>query len=348
MLSVIIGDIVGSRFEFMSIQEKDVTLFHSACCFTDDTVCNAAITDANLTISDYLKQRKNIEDKYGQIPESFYLNEFLQKTYTKKLVSFCKEYPMAGYGKGFHKWLDNPQPYNSNGNGSLMRASSVSLIFDENIENFTEQATAISHNHPEALLYTKHYSQILFLLKNSCIENKTIQNKKEMIKNFITENSIEIKSVKEYSQLEGYHVFAKPTLERALASWLEADNFEDTLKNVLYIGSDTDTTCAVASTFAEYTWGIELSMLEQLYRYFDFKNIELLKIVCRSYKISSYWNILPLENQNYINHLIELKLEDPTASYDALEIPSDADYYKGKLPTLTLIQKIKRWLHLSS
>ena len=346
MLSVIIGDIVGSRFEFMPTREKDVQLFHPACCFTDDTVCNAAITDANLTIADYLKQRKIIEDKHGDIPEDFDLNEFLQKTYIKRLVSFCKDYPMAGYGKGFFKWVNNPEPYNSNGNGALMRVSSVSLIFDENIEEFTEQATAISHNHPETLLYTKYYSQILFLFKKSCMENKTVQDKKEMINLFIKEHSIEIKSVQEYSQLQGYHVFSKPTLERALASWLEADNFEDTLKNALYIGSDTDTTCAIASTFAEYTWGIEKSMLEQLYRYFDFKNIELLKIVCRSYKTSNYWNILPLENQNYINHIIDLKLEDPTASYDALQIPSDEDYYKGKIPPLILSQKIKKWLNL--
>lgn len=329
MLSVIIGDIVGSRFEFMSTQEKDVQLFHSACSFTDDTVCHAAITQANL------KNKSLIFEEY-------------QKTYIQELTNFCKNYPMAGYGKGFHEWIKNPVPYSSNANGCLMRISSVSLIFDYQIDEITKAATDISHNHPEALLYTKYYSQILFILKQSCLENRDEMYKKNTIKEFLVKHHIKIESVENYHTTAGYHVFAKPTLERALASWLEAESFEETLKNSLYIGSDTDTTCAIAATFAEYTWGISDGMLEQLYRYFDFKNIELLKIVCSSYKSSSYYSCIYDSTKNYIDHIIHLKLTDPTAAYDALDIPSDEDYFKGKKlinKELKLLDKIKRYLH---
>lgn len=329
MLSVIIGDIVGSRFEFMSTQEKDVQLFHSACSFTDDTVCHAAITQANL---------KN---------KSLSFQEY-QKTYTKELISFCKKYPMAGYGKGFHEWTKNPVPYQSNANGCLMRVSSVSLIFNEKIDEITDLATAITHNHPEALIHTQYYSQILFSLKKSCIENRDEVYKKNIIKDFLIQNSIDVGSVENYHQTGGYHVFAKPTLQRALASWLEAQSFEETLRNSLYIGSDTDTTCAIAATLAEYTWGIEKNMLEQLYRYFDFKNIELLKIICTSYKSSNYHSCISDDTKSYIETIINLQLTDPTAAYDALDIPSDEDYYKAKKHNnnpLSLLDQIKKYLH---
>ena len=250
------------------------------------------------------------------------------------------------YGKGFHEWIKNPVPYNSNANGCLMRISSTSLIFDEQIDEITKAATDISHNHPEALLHTQHYSQILFILKQSCLENRDEMYKKNIVKSFLAQNNISLESVEDYHQIGGYHVFAKPTLQRALASWLEAENFDNTLRNCLYIGSDTDTTCAIAATFAEYTWGINNFMLEQLFRYFDFKNIELLKIVCLSYKTSSYYQCIGDDTKIYIDTILNLQLTDPTAAYDALDIPSDEDYYRDEKiinKEFNLLEKIKKY-----
>ena len=106
MLGAIIGDIVGSRFEFNPTNDYDFELFTDECSFTDDTICTIAVADALL---------KGID-------------------YGKSIHTWCRRYPnpMGGYGISFRKWVmsDNPQPYNSYGNGAAMRVSPIGMWFD--------------------------------------------------------------------------------------------------------------------------------------------------------------------------------------------------------------------------
>ena len=73
MLGAIIGDIVGSRFEFNPTNDFDFELFTDECSFTDDTICTIAVADALL---------KGID-------------------YGKSIHTWCRLYPnpMGGYGK---------------------------------------------------------------------------------------------------------------------------------------------------------------------------------------------------------------------------------------------------------
>lgn len=48
MIGAIIGDIVGSRFEFAKQTTPNFTLFDKDCNYTDETICNVAIADAIL------------------------------------------------------------------------------------------------------------------------------------------------------------------------------------------------------------------------------------------------------------------------------------------------------------
>ena len=100
MIGAIIGDIVGSRFEFGAAPKEGFDLFTEDCSYTDDTICTIAIADAILNGRDY----------------------------QDSLLDWCKRYPdpMGGYGTWFDKWLhaEHPQPMNSYGNGSAMRVSS--------------------------------------------------------------------------------------------------------------------------------------------------------------------------------------------------------------------------------
>ena len=107
MLGAIIGDIIGSRFEFSKQTKPEFELFTPDCDFTDDTICTVAIADAILN----------------------------HKPYGTALHDWCRRYPtpMGGYGDKFELWVesDNPQPYGSSGNGSAMRVSPVGWLFDE-------------------------------------------------------------------------------------------------------------------------------------------------------------------------------------------------------------------------
>ena len=129
MLGAIIGDIVGSRFEFGPAPEKDFELFTDECSYTDDTICTVAIADAILS----------------------------GRSYKDALLDWCHRYPapMGGYGNMFYDWLheDNPQPKDSFGNGSAMRVSPVGWLFSDWEEVIAEakKTAEISHNHEEGI-----------------------------------------------------------------------------------------------------------------------------------------------------------------------------------------------------
>ncbi|KAA6315903.1 hypothetical protein EZS27_033710 [termite gut metagenome] len=105
MLGAIVGDIIGSRFEFNNTKRTDFKLFTGKNTFTDDTVCTVAIADALL--------------KSGG------------KDFQTLLIDWCRRYPDRGYGGRFYNWLINrtQKPYNSFGNGSAMRVSSVAWFW---------------------------------------------------------------------------------------------------------------------------------------------------------------------------------------------------------------------------
>ena len=107
MIGAIIGDIVGSRFEFGAAPQKGFELFTSDCSYTDDTICTIAVADAVLNGRDY----------------------------KESLLDWCRRYPdpMGSYGNRFYQWIhsEDPQPTNSFGNGSAMRVSSIGWLFDE-------------------------------------------------------------------------------------------------------------------------------------------------------------------------------------------------------------------------
>ena len=113
MFGAIIGDVVGSRFEFNNIRTTEFQLFDKDSEFTDDTVCTVAFMDWLLNT----KQRT---------PES--ATEYLHK--------WVRRYPNAGYGGRFYQWMrsNDPKPYGSFGNGAAMRISSIAWAAKDIIE----------------------------------------------------------------------------------------------------------------------------------------------------------------------------------------------------------------------
>jgi ADP-ribosylglycohydrolase len=102
MLGSIIGDIVGSRFEFDNHRSTNFALFDQECDFTDDTVCTIAVMD-------------------------WLVDGAAENTFAATLQRWCARYQGRGYGGMFSRWINNPVPYNSFGNGSAMRVSPVGM-----------------------------------------------------------------------------------------------------------------------------------------------------------------------------------------------------------------------------
>ena len=132
ILGAIIGDIVGSTRERNNVKTEDFELLPEGSRFTDDTVMTLAVAEWLMTDSAHSERG---------------LVECMQR--------LGRKYPKAGYGGMFRRWLkiDNPEPYNSFGNGSAMRVSPVGL-YANSMEETLELAritASVSHNHPEGI-----------------------------------------------------------------------------------------------------------------------------------------------------------------------------------------------------
>ena len=136
MLGAIIGDIVGSQYEWLNNKSKNFTFFSGACHYTDDSLMTLAIAQA-------FTLRK------GRWHEADF-----QKFVIEKMVEMGKAHQACSWGKGFYNWfMYNPVPYESFGNGAAMRVSSVGWISDseEDVKYFSRLVTEVSHNHPEGI-----------------------------------------------------------------------------------------------------------------------------------------------------------------------------------------------------
>jgi ADP-ribosylglycohydrolase len=339
MLGAIIGDIIGSRFEFMSTQETDINYFHNACTFTDDTVCIAAICKTTKHLLDINQLNEKLAEKNSQLYHhevDYSPNIFANKQYANTLREYALNYPLAGYGNGFMEWVKNPyaQAYNSLGNGCLMRLSPIPFLINElsKAQQYSRYATEVTHNHPEALNAVECYCTLLWHAKNW---NGTVLELKKFLKQVLNEYGFCLETVEQYHIAHGFHVLAPPTLLRALSAVLEAENYADTMKNVLYIGSDTDTTGAVAGALAEYIYGIPENYLNSCLKFFTHNNIEILHQVVHSYLINPKNNFGELAKNNlfsqnkiaFYQSTYDLHLEDPTAAWDPLNNPNDNEYY---------------------
>ena len=105
MIGAIIGDIVGSRFEWDNHRSKDFDLLTHKCFFTDDSVMSLAVCDALM----------RCKADYSNLSEQA----------VRSMQSVGRPYPHCGYGGSFRRWMysDNPKPYNSYGNGAAMRVT---------------------------------------------------------------------------------------------------------------------------------------------------------------------------------------------------------------------------------
>ena len=127
MLGAIIGDIVGSIYEWNGIKTKDFEFFDRRGDFTDDTVCTAAVADILL---------------YDLAPAAL-------------MQAWCRRHPGRGYGGRFRKWIDDdaPESYESYGNGAAMRVSPAAFLHRDDLDaalTASDKVTAITHDHPKA------------------------------------------------------------------------------------------------------------------------------------------------------------------------------------------------------
>lgn len=226
MIGAIIGDVVGSRFEFNNIKTKEFELITKDSRFTDDSVLTIAVMDI-----------LNSED---------ISNENVVRT----LQKWARKYPHAGYGGMFYRWKDsaNPKPYNSCGNGSAMRVSAVGWFAksEEDVIKLATAVTEVTHNHPEGLKGA--------IVTAMCVYKALHNASKNELQEYIISQYPEVASL-DYEELRRnyYHglEICQVSVPQALYCFLISNDFEDCLRTTIGIGGDCDTTSAISCAIAE-------------------------------------------------------------------------------------------------
>ncbi len=254
MLGAIIGDVVGSRFEWNNHKSKDFVFLNSQCKPTDDSIMTLAVAKALLSFDgDY--------DKLSRLAE-------------KSMTEMAMAYPNAGYGGRFWDWLnsESKKPYNSFGNGSAMRISPVAYYAhsEDELKKLCYAVTAISHNHPDGLLGAEAVAMAIYLAKNG--------KNAEEIKNIINDTYYALGfTLDDIREGYAFDVSCKGSVPVALEAFFESENFEDAVRNAVSVGGDSDTIAAITGAVAEAHFGIPEKIQNQILRFLDEKQIAILK-----------------------------------------------------------------------
>jgi len=253
MLGAIIGDIVGSRFEWHNHRNKDFELFTKDCFFTDDSVMTIAIAKS------IIESSKDI-NKLGKFA-------------IKNMQELGRAYPNRGYGGHFGMWLyeDDPKPYNSFGTGSAMRVSPCGFAASsiEEAIALSKAVTEVTHNHIEGIKGAEATAVAIFLAKSG----KTIDEIKEYINEHYYKIDFTLDEIRDTYQ---FNETCQNTVPQALEAFFESTSFEDAIRNAISVGGDSDTLAAITGGIAEAYYGIPKDIKDKVLEYLDEKLIEYL------------------------------------------------------------------------
>lgn len=245
MLGAIIGDVVGSRFEFDNTFDYQFELFTKECDFTDDSICTIAIADAILN----------------------------EKGYQESLLKWCHKYPhpKGAYGGSFARWIvsSNPQPYHSFGNGSAMRVSAVGWLFDNEKDVLEEarKSASVTHNHPEGIKGAQSVALAILIAR----QGGGLEAIKQVAFDFYG---------KDFEQRlipNGcFDETCQGTVPVAFHLIDLSSSFEDAIRRAISYGGDSDTLGAIVGAIAEALWGIPEDLENKA---LDYLPVDMIRIV---------------------------------------------------------------------
>lgn len=246
MLGAIVGDIVGSRFEWNNLKSKDFDLFTATDHITDDSVMTLAVATALMNC------------------DSIRLRNQLQSSTVYYMRKFGNAFPHAGYGGRFRKWLFDVtmHAYGSFGNGSAMRVSACGWVGNDlaEVKALSNDVTCITHNHPEGLKGAEATAVAVFLARSGA--------SKEEIKNHLEAKYYKLDfTLDEIRDSYSFDGSCQGTVPQALEAFLEATDFEDAIRNAISIGGDSDTLAAITGAVAEAYFGLPPIFRQKAYEY---------------------------------------------------------------------------------
>lgn len=225
MLGAMIGDIIGSIYEWHNIKTTDFILFKPNCTFTDDTVLTAATAQALMTNGDY----------------------------TRAYQDFARRYPGRGYGGNFSRWIyaEDAKPYNSWGNGSAMRVSPVGYAFDtvEKVLAEAKRSANVTHNHPEGIKGAQSIALAILLARQGATQAEI---RDEIAERFSYDLG---RTLDEIRPGYTFDVSCQGSVPEAIIAFLESTDYEDAIRKAISLGGDSDTIACITGGIAEAFYG---------------------------------------------------------------------------------------------
>lgn len=268
MIGAIVGDIVGSVYEWHNIKTKDFPLFRDDCFFTDDTVMTCAVAEA-------------------------LMNGGEKDDFIDAMKKFGRMYPNAGYGGRFGAWLngDSREPYNSWGNGSAMRVSPVGFFVEPSwdvtstacsVSTYAKRSAEVTHNHPEGIKGAQAVADSIMFMRYWKQGGSDISARKDELRQFISEKyGYDLsKTLDEIRPTYSFNESCQDTVPQAITAFLESTGFEDAIRNAISLGGDSDTLAAITGGIAEAAYGVPEWIKKKAWSYLD----EPLKAICRRWR----------------------------------------------------------------
>ena len=247
MYGAILGDIIGSPYEFTRGKEKiTFPLFKEESGFTDDTVMTIAVAEALTEAAEggFLEDEAEVKDLL-----------------VDKMKSWGRKYPHAGYGGRFMGWLlsGNRKPYNSYGNGSAMRVSPAGWVSDDpdEVRKIARWTAEVTHNHPEGVKGAESVAAAICLARNG--------RDKAFIKDYV-EREFGYDLQRTCDEIRPGYRFdetCQGSVPESIICFLEGGNYEETVRLAVSLGGDTDTMACIAGSIAEAYWGLPEDLKEE-------------------------------------------------------------------------------------
>ena len=253
MLGGIIGDIVGSIYEFHNIKTKEFPFFSERCGFTDDSILTIATA-------------KWILEGGSQSDSGSYYFRY----------AFNNPHPKGGYGGGFVKWVRRAydgdfSPYNSCGNGSAMRVGPVGWAYDteEDVLDAAKWSAECTHNHPEGIKGAQAIAICILMARQGATKEEIHRAIAEDFRYNLAFTCDKIRDS------YGWGGVCQNTVPQAIVAFLDGTDFEDCIRNAISIGGDSDTLACITGSIAEAFFGIPKDLYYRGLEYLTphFKNV---------------------------------------------------------------------------
>ena len=257
MYGAILGDIIGSPYEFDRGQKtKDFPFFDKGCGFTDDSILTLAVAEA---LMDLPAAADDCDVRVRVI---------------RRMRHHGKNYPHAGWGLRFARWLrsNHPEPYFSCGNGSAMRVSAAGWLFDDldTVRRMARLSADVTHDHPEGIKGAEAVACAIFLARTG--------STKAEIRDFI-ETIFDYDLSRSCDEIRpGYrHVeTCQETVPEAITAFLEGESFQDVIRTAVSLGGDCDTLTCIAGSMAEAFYGVPEDLKRKAREYLTPDLLEIL------------------------------------------------------------------------